>query len=77
MTTDNKDQKDKAQEESKDKKPEFKAKRYPRPWEMELTDEQRENLRKSIAEDEKRFKELGKRMAEDKSTQEMFEKLKK
>ena len=58
MNTDNKEQKDKAQEEPKDKKPEFKAKRYPRPWEIELTNEQRENLRKSIAEDDKKYKEI-------------------
>ena len=52
-------------EESSDEKPKFVPQRYPRAWEMELTDEQRENLRRSIEEDEKKYKEIGKKLAED------------
>ena len=50
-----------------DAKPKFIPKSYPRTWEIELTDEQRDNLKKSIVEDEKKYKELGKKLAEDKS----------
>jgi len=33
---------------------------------MELTDEQRENLKRKIEADEKKYKELSKKLAEDK-----------
>ena len=58
-------------------KSDFKPKKYPRPWEIELTDEQRNNLKKKIEEDTKRYKELGKRMAKDKSHQELYDKIRK
>ena len=67
---------------NKDKKPvsldsNFVKKSYPRPWEVELTDEQRENLRKSIEEDEIKYKEMGKRLAEDRDYSQLFNKSKK
>ena len=34
----------------------FVKKSYTRPWEIELTDEQRENLKRTIEEDEKNIK---------------------
>ena len=58
-------------------KTEFKPTRYPRPWQVELTDEQRENMRKRIEEDTKRYRELGKKIAEDKSHQALCEKISK
>ncbi len=78
MTVDNKkhDSKEQSYEvDSKEKK--FVPTKYPRPWEIELTDEQRNNLKKKIEEDTKRYKELGKRMAEDKSHQELYDKIRK
>jgi hypothetical protein len=42
--------------------------------EIELTRDQRKNLRKSIVEDEKKYKELGKKLAEDKSFPNPFKK---
>jgi hypothetical protein len=44
--------------------------------EIELTEEQRKNLRKQIEEDTKHYKDLGKRTAEDKSNQELYDKIK-
>ncbi len=64
------------QVDSKEKK-KFVPTKYPRPWNMELTEEQRENLKKQIEEDTKRYRELGKRMAEDKSHQELYDKIRK
>ena len=57
-------------------KPKFIPKSYPRAWEIELTDDQRENLQKSIAEDEKKYKELGKKLAKDNSFSNPFNKKK-
>ena len=62
--------------EPSDVKPKFIPKSYPRAWEMELTEEQRENLRRSIAEDEKKYKEIGKKLAEDKLSFNPFNKKK-
>ena len=72
----NKYSKEKSQEAPKEKNPEFKAKKYPRPWEVELTDEQRENLRKSIEADEKKYKEINKMMAQEGSAFNPFNKKK-
>ena len=55
----------------------FVKKSYTRPWEVGLTDEQRENLRKSIEEDEVKYKEMGKRLAEDRDYSKLFNKSKK
>jgi hypothetical protein len=55
----------------------FIPKKYPRPWEIELTVDQRENLRKSIEEDEKKYKEIGKRLAEDREHSKLFNQGKK
>jgi len=55
----------------------FVKKSYTRPWEVELTDEQRENLSKSIEEDEVKYKEMGKRLAEDRDYSKLFNKSKK
>ena len=44
---------------------------------MELTDEQRENLRRSIEEDEKKYKEIGKKLAEDRDYSRLFNQGKK
>ena len=55
-------------------KSDFKPKKYPRPWEIELTDEQRNNLKKKIEEDTKRYKELGKRITRDNSLKEIIDK---
>jgi hypothetical protein len=52
----------------------FVKKSYTRPWEIELTDEQRENLKRSIEEDEKKYKEMGKRLAEDRDYSKLFNK---
>ena len=78
MMADNKKPNSKEQSyeaDSKEKK--FVPKKYPRPWQIELTEEQRENLKKKIEEDTKRYRELGKKMAEDKSHQELYDKIKK
>ena len=64
-------------EESSDEKPKFVPQRYPRAWEIELTDEQRENLRRSIEEDEKKYKEIGKKLAEDRDYSRLFNQGKK
>ncbi len=68
--------------EDKDKKIDgkdsnFVKKSYTRLWEEELTDEQRENLKKSIEEDEIKYKEMGKRLAEDRDYSKLFNKSKK
>lgn len=55
-------------------KSDFKPKKYPRPWEIELTDEQRNNLKKKIEEDTKRYKELGNRITRDNSLKEIIDK---
>ena len=55
----------------------FVKKSYTRPWEVELTDEQRENLSKSIEEDEIKYKEMGKRLAEERDYSKLFNKNKK
>jgi hypothetical protein len=52
----------------------YTPKKYPRAWEIELTDEQRENLKRSIEEDEKKYKEMGKRLAEDRDYSKLFNK---
>lgn len=63
-------------EESSEEKPKFVSKKYPRLWEIELTDEQRENLKKKIEEDEKWYKKLGKNLVEDKNGIKLFRKVK-
>ena len=63
-------------EESSEEKPKFVPKKYPRLWEIELTDEQRENLKKKIEEDEKWYKKLGKNLVEDKNGIKLFRKVK-
>ena len=60
-----------------DEKGKYTPKKYPRAWEIELTEEQRENLRKSIEEDEKKYKEIGKRLAEDREHFKLFNQGKK
>ena len=55
-----------------DNKVKYTPKKYPRAWEIELTEEQRENLRKSIEEDEKKYKEIGKKLAEDREHFKLF-----
>lgn len=45
----------------------FMPKKYPRPWQMELTEKERENLRKMVEEDTKPYKELRKRIDQDSS----------
>ncbi|WHA05703.1 hypothetical protein N3Z17_06960 (plasmid) [Candidatus Bandiella numerosa] len=52
----------------------FVKKSYTRPWEIELTDEQRENLKRTIEEDEKKYKEMRKRLAEDRDYSKLFNK---
>ena len=52
----------------------FVKKSYPRPWEVELTDEEIEVLKKSLKEDEKRCEAKAKRLAENKSLSEFFNK---
>ena len=71
MILDNKQDK---QADKKDGK--FVKKNYSRSWEVELTEEQRENLKKSIEEDEKKYEAMGKRLAEDRSFSELFNKIK-
>ena len=47
---------DNNQERSTDKRDgKFVKKSYPRPWQVELTDEEIETLRKSLKEDEKKY----------------------
>ena len=60
-----------------DEKVKYTPKKYPRAWEIELTEEQRENLRKSIEEDEKKYKEIGKKLAEDREHSKLFNQGKK
>ena len=77
MITDNK--KNSFKEEDcniSEEKKKFVPKKYPRAWQMELTDEQRENLKKSIEEDEKKYKELSKKLSEDKKDLKLFSKIK-
>ena len=62
------------QEESSEKKSKFIKKSNPRPWEVELTKEQRENLKKSLEDDEKKYEAMAKRLAEDRSFPELFNK---
>ena len=52
----------------------FVKKSYPRPWQVELTDEEIETLKKSLKEDEKRCEAKAKRLAENKSLSEFFNK---
>ena len=52
----------------------FVKKSYPRPWQVELTDEEIEVLKKSLKEDEKRCETKAKRLAENKSLSEFFNK---
>ena len=52
----------------------FVKKSYPRPWQVELTDEEIEVLKKSLKEDERRCEAKAKRMAENKSLSEFFNK---
>lgn len=73
MMIDNKEQDHKVNSKEKKK---FVPKKYPRPWEIELTEEQRKNLSKQIEEDTKHYKDLGKRITEDKSNQELYDKIK-
>ena len=61
--------------EQSDTKPKFIPKSYPRAWEIELNDEQRENLKRKIEEDERKYKELSKQLAEDKNDLKLFGKL--
>ena len=72
-----KDIDEKVKKEKENTKTDFKPTRYPRPWQVELTEEQRENMRRRIEEDIKRYRELGKKIAEDKSHQELCEKISK
>ena len=60
-----------------DERVKYTPKKYPRAWEIELTEEQRENLRKSIEEDEKKYKEIGKKLAEDREHFKLFNQDKK
>jgi len=55
----------------------FVKKSYPRPWEVELTDEEIEVLKKSLKEDERRCEAKAKRLAEDRFFPELFNKNKK
>jgi 5-bromo-4-chloroindolyl phosphate hydrolysis protein len=52
----------------------FVKKSYPRPWQVELTDEEIEVLKKSLKEDERRCEAKAKRLAENKSLSEFFNK---
>ena len=52
----------------------FVKKSYSRPWEVELTDEEIETLRKSLKEDESRCEAKAKRLAENRSLSEFFNK---
>ena len=73
----NKDIKKETKPEVSEVKVKYTPKKYPRAWEMELTDEQRENLRQSIEEDEKKYKEIGKKLAEDREHFKLFNQGKK
>ncbi len=75
--SDNNDAKKIANPKVSEEKAKYTPKRYPRAWEIELTDDQRENLRKSIEEDEKKYKEMGKRLAEDRDYSKLFNQGKK
>ena len=55
----------------------FVKKSYPRPWEVELTDEEIEVLKKSLKEDKRRCEAKAKRLAENKSLSEFFNKKRK
>ena len=76
-TNNKKDAKKETKPEVSDERVKYTPKRYPRAWEIELTEEQRENLRKSIEEDEKKYKEIGKRLAEDREHFKLFNQGKK
>ena len=52
----------------------FVKKSYPRPWQVELTDEEIETLKKSLKNDERRCEAKAKRLAENKSLSEFFKK---
>ena len=65
------------QEESSEKKSKFIKKRYSRPWEVKLTEEQRKNLRKSIEDDEKKYEAMERRLVKDRSFPELFNKKRK
>jgi len=68
-------QSDNKQERPADKRDgKFVKKSYPRPWQVELTDEEIEVLKKSLKEDEKRCEAKAKRLAENKSLSEFFNK---
>ena len=68
-------QSDNKQERPADKRDgKFVKKSYPRPWQVELTDEEIEVLRKSLKEDESRCEAKTKRLAENKSLSEFFNK---
>ena len=68
-------QSDNKQERPADKRDgKFVKKSYPRPWQVELTDEEIEVLRKSLKEDESRCEAKAKRMAENRSLSEFFNK---
>ena len=69
ITSDNNQEKPADQKDGK-----FVKKSYPRPWEVELTDEEIETLRKSLKEDESRCEAKAKRMAENRSLSEFFNK---
>ena len=71
-TTVTSDNKQEIQADKRDGK--FVKKSYPRPWEVELTDEEIEVLKKSLKEDEKRCEAKAKRLAENKSLSEFFNK---
>jgi hypothetical protein len=77
MTVDNK--KNNSKEEDRDtseEKPKFVPKKYPRAWEIELTDNQRENLKQRIEEDTKKYREIGRELAENKKDLKLFSKIK-
>ena len=57
-----------------EEKTKFDKKSYPRPWQGELTDEEIEVLRKSLKEEEMRYEAKAKRLAENKSPSEFFNK---
>jgi hypothetical protein len=52
----------------------FVKKSYPRPWEVELTDEEIETLRKNLKEDERKYEAKGRRLAEGQSFVDLFNK---
>jgi len=56
---------DKQSVDAKKEKTKFVPQKYPRPWQMELTEKERENLKKTIEEDSKLYKELSKRIDKD------------